>query len=163
MNNENIQKKMQILLNNKNYNIFEYDKIYEDFSEDWYDKFIQERIKAKQIEGFNPNLSNEMILFLQNERDFLNYFKDFMKLKNKTDFYVNIENNILNHTRINNNNFKLGEPTLDKDIRKQNYEYTLNLGKNCDNMYTLIYEYLNFIENLNTSYSFNNFILLKTL
>ena len=36
------------------------------------------------------------------------------------------------------------------------------LGKNCDNMYKLIEEYLNSIENINDEFSFSNFLEMKT-
>ena len=103
-----------------------------------------------------------MIIYLQNEKNFIDYFKDFLQLKNKTDFYVKIENDIINDSRIKNIDSKeLGIPTIDKNLREKNYKYTLKLGKNCDNMYNLIYEYLNLIENINEELKFSLFLEMK--
>lgn len=157
-----LEKKIKEYLNQKIYDLLEYEKIYEDFSDTWYSEFINERIKSKKTEGYNPNLSDNMIIYLQNEKNFIDYFKDFLQLKNKTDFYVKIENDIINDSRIKNTNSKeLGMPTIDKHLREKNYKYTLKLGKNCDNMYNLIYEYLNLIENINKELKFSLFLEMK--
>ena len=157
-----LEKKIKEYLNQKIYDLLEYEKIYEDFSNEWYSKFIYERIKSKKTEGYNPTLSDNMIIYLQNEKNFIDYFKNFLQLKNKTDFYVKIENDIINDSREKNIDSEgLGMPTIDKNLREKNYKYTLELGKNCDNMYTLIYEYLNLIENINEELKFNLFLEMK--
>ena len=51
------------------------------------------------LKKHNPNLTDKLVLFLQNEENFCNYFKEFLKLKIKTDYYVNLENEIINHSR----------------------------------------------------------------
>ena len=43
-------------------------------------------------------LRDKDILYLQNEENFINYFKEFLKLKIKTDYYVYI-NEIVNSSR----------------------------------------------------------------
>ena len=163
--NEHINKldiKMKEMLNNKIYNIYYYKKIYEDCSEEWYNKFINMRIRGKKIEGYNPGLTENSILFLQTEENFINYFKEFLKLKIKTDYYVKIENEIVNNSREKTDDGSLGLPKIDSNLRKENSKYTISLGKSCDNMYILIEEYLNFIENMNDKFSFKEFMELKT-
>ena len=140
--------KMKEMLNNKIYNIYDYETIYEDCSEEWYNKFINMRIRDKKIEGYNPNLTENSILFLQTEENFINYFKEFLKLKIKTDYYVKIENEIVNNSEKTDDG-SLGLPKIDSNLRKENSKYTTSLGKSCDNMYILIEEYLNFIEDMN--------------
>ena len=69
--NDHINKldiKIKEMLNNKIYNIYDYEKIYEDYSEEWYDKFINLRIRSKKEEGYNPGLTENSILFLQEEK-----------------------------------------------------------------------------------------------
>ena len=154
--------KMKEMLNNKIYNIYDYETIYEDCSEEWYNKFINMRIRDKKIEGYNPNLTENSILFLQTEENFINYFKEFLKLKIKTDYYVKIENEIVNNSREKTDDGSLGLPKIDSNLRKENSKYTTSLGKSCDNMYILIEEYLNFIEDMNSEFSFKEFLELKT-
>lgn len=154
--------KIKEYINNKIYDIYKYEKIYEDMDDEWYRKFIFIRIIEKKNEGFNPKLTDKDILYLQNEENFINYFKEFLKLKIKTDYYVYIENEIVNSSREKTINESLGLPTLDNNIRKKNYKYVMILGKNCDNMYKLIEEYLNLIENINDEFSFSNFLEMKT-
>ena len=148
-------------MTNTIYDIHEYEKIYEDYEECWYEKFINLRIKDKQIEGYNPNLTEKSILFLQNDKSFTNYFKEFLKLKIKTDFYVEIENKIVNDSREETLDGSLGHPTINSILREKNYKYSLSLGQNCDNMYNLISEYLNFIENINSEFNFVDFLEIK--
>ena len=92
--NNKLDIKIKEMLNNKIYNIYDYEKIYEDYSEEWYIKLIYMRRRAKKDEGYNPKLTENSILFLQEEKNFINYFKEFLKLKTKTDYYVKIENEI---------------------------------------------------------------------
>ena len=154
--------KIKEMLNNKIYNIYDYEKIYEDYSEEWYDKFINVRIRGKKEEGYNPGLTEDSILFLQEEKNFINYFKEFLRLKIKTDYYVKVENEIINNSREKTDDGSLGLPKIDSNLRKENSKYTRLLGKNSDDMYILIEEYLNFIENINEAFSFEDFMELKT-
>ena len=54
--NNKLNIKIQEYLHNKIYNIYDYENIYEDYSEEWYNKFIFTRIREKKTEGYNPYL-----------------------------------------------------------------------------------------------------------
>lgn len=171
---KNLYNKNQEYLNIGIYDINKYTDFYEDLEDTWYKDFIYCRIKRKQTEGYNPNLTDKLVVFLQNEENFCNYFKEFLKLKIKTDYYVNLENEIINHSRekITNNTddvirpfgseIPLGIPLIDKNLRKKNADFVIQLGHNCDDMYSFIEEYLNLIENTNEEISFDLFLDMKT-
>ena len=161
-NYSKMRQQVQIYLNNKILDINQYADIYINMSNDWLYNYICHRIDGKKKEGVNPNLTENDIITLKNNTEFCNYFKYFMEKKLECDFYIPIENDIINITRsepTSDNN--LGKPMIDYKIREKNSNFVSNLSKETDGCYILIEEYLNHIERTHDNMLFLHFITLQ--
>lgn len=146
----------------KIHNINKYLVVYYHLEDYWYREYVLFRLDAKKYEDVNPNLSLDDLQFLKTQENFIDYFIYFLKLKIKTDFYVQLENKIVDSTRINQDDNSLGEPTLDKTIRNENSLFIKNLGNEVDGSYKIIEQYLNYIEDTHSTIPFQDFIELIT-
>ena len=154
-----LKNKVEQFIKMRLQNINDYKKIYVDLDESWYDQFIYLRIESKKKEGMNPNLTNNDIKFLREESNFCNYFKDYMKNKMYCQFFVHLENDILNSTRLKSIDDELGKPNLNNEIRQNNINYIKNITHQTDGIYTIIKKYIDYIEKYHNNMNFEQFIL----
>lgn len=139
-------------------NIIDFESIYQPIPENILNQFIFNRIYGKKKENTYPGLYDEDVFFLQNSPDFFEYFKEFLSIKFKCDYFCYIENEILNKSRTYSE-FGLGNPTLDKNVRMINSEYVKNLGNCADNSYKIIDKYFLHIEKNHDNISLTNYLL----
>lgn len=149
-----------ILIDQGIQNIDEFVNIYLEPEDKICNTFIYHRILAKREEKYNEHLTDEDIYFLRNSESFINYFKHFLSLKFKCDYYVKIENEIINKSRVIDKDFINGRPTISNEIRKHNSTFIKNLCNETDETYKLIENYLNYIEKNHNSYDFELFITM---
>ena len=153
-----MKEKASRILNDEQ-DISKYEQFYLEMSNDWYNPFIYQRIEDKRTEGFNPNLTDDDIEYLRTNIEFCNYFKHFLEIKLKCDYYNYIENQIINNSRGEpSEEYFLGEPTISFELRNQNASFVKSLGDNADGNYQLIELYLNLIEKNHQPYDFNKFL-----
>ena len=112
-------------------------------------EFVKKRIFDKKNEegAQHPDLTDEAVLFMQNQAAFIEYFVKFLEDWHKVEFYSVLASRAIDISRGKvSTEFPMGRPEISPELRLRNQQFVSNLNNQHFERYEPILEYFLEIE-----------------